>query len=76
MFLIIPLLLVNPVVDGRLPRQNLALLEPESNLLLGVLDAVGAVADVAAGLQAVVAADGARGRGKGVGGAEDGCRGE
>jgi hypothetical protein len=61
-------------VDGRLPRQNLTVLEPESNLLLGVLNAVGAVADVAAGLQAVVATDGAGGRGKGVGGTEDGWR--
>lgn len=42
------LLLVDPVVLSGLPALNLALLEPESNLLLGGLDSVGAVADVAA----------------------------
>jgi hypothetical protein len=41
-------LLVDPVELGLLPALDLALLEPESNLLLGVLDAVAAVADVAA----------------------------
>lgn len=41
-------LLVDPVELGRLPGLNLAVLEPEGNLLLGVLDAVAAVADVAA----------------------------
>lgn len=42
------LLLVDPVVLSRLPPLDLALLEPESNLLLGGLDGVRAVADVAA----------------------------
>ena len=42
------LFLVDPVVLGLLPALDLALLEPESNLLLGRLDGVGAVADVAA----------------------------
>jgi len=69
------LLLVNPVVLSALPALDLALLEPESNLLLAVLDAVGAVADVAADVEGVVAADGAGGRGKGVGGTEDGATG-
>jgi hypothetical protein len=41
------LLLVNPVVLGALPALDLTLLEPESDFLLGVLDGVGAVADVA-----------------------------
>ena len=30
-----------------LVRDNLAFLEPQSNLLLGIVDAVGAVADIA-----------------------------
>ena len=42
------LLLVHPVVLSRLPGLDLALLEPERDLLLGILDAVAAVADVAA----------------------------
>jgi hypothetical protein len=42
-------LLVDPVVLGGLPAVELVLLEPESNLLLGVLDGVGTVADVAVG---------------------------
>jgi hypothetical protein len=65
-------LLVNPVELGGLPGDNLTLLEPESNLLLGVLDGVGTVADVAADVDGEVATDGAGGRGKGVGSTEDG----
>lgn len=38
---------VDPVESHLLPRDDLVLLEPEVNLLLGVLDRVGAVADVA-----------------------------
>jgi hypothetical protein len=45
--LTVNLLLVNPVVLSRLPWDDLAILEPESNLLLGILDTVGTVADVA-----------------------------
>lgn len=41
-------LLVDPVEGGALPGDELLRLEPEGNLLLGVLDAVGTVADVAA----------------------------
>lgn len=41
-------LLVDPVEGVGLVGLDLALLEPQSDLLLGVLDAVGAVADVAA----------------------------
>lgn len=66
-------LLVDPVVLGRLPAEDLTLLEPERNLLLGVLDGVGTVADVAADIDGVVTTDGARGGGKGVGGTEDGA---
>lgn len=40
-------LLVDPFSLAVLVRDDLALFEPESNLLLGVLDAVGAVADIA-----------------------------
>jgi hypothetical protein len=64
--------LVDPVELGSLVGDGLALLKPESNLLLGVLNGVGTVADVAADIDSVVATDGARGRGKGVGGTEDG----
>ena len=42
------LFLVDPVVGGLLPGLHLLGLEPESDLLLGGLDGVGAVADVAA----------------------------
>lgn len=42
------LFLVDPLVLGGLPALDLALVEPESDLLLGRLDGVGAVADVAA----------------------------
>ncbi len=64
-------LLVDPVKLGGLPADEVLLLEPESNLLLGVLDGVGAVADVAADVDGEVTTDGARGGGKGVGGTED-----
>ena len=69
------LFLVNPVVLGGLPALDLTLLEPESDLLLAVLDAVGAVADVAANVEGEVTTDGAGGRGEGVGGTEDGAAG-
>lgn len=65
-------LLIDPVELGRLVRLDLALLEPESNLLLGVLDGVGTVADVAANIDGEVTTDGSRAGGKGVGGTEDG----
>ena len=64
-------LLVDPVEASLLPALDLAVLEPESNLLLGVLDGVGAVADVAADIDGEVATDGAGGRGGGVGGTEE-----
>jgi hypothetical protein len=69
------LFLVNPVVLSALPALDLTLVEPEGNLLLAVLDAVGAVADVAANVDGVVTTDGARGGGEGVGGTEDGAAG-
>ncbi|KAF2024294.1 hypothetical protein EK21DRAFT_104780 [Setomelanomma holmii] len=68
-------LLIDPVKLSALPALDLALLEPQSNLLLAVLDAVGAVAHVAAHVERVVAADGAGRRGERVGGAEDGAAG-
>jgi hypothetical protein len=67
-------LLVDPVKLGALVADHVAILEPESDLLLGVLDAVGAVADVAADIDGEVAADGTRGRGKRIGGTEDGWK--
>jgi hypothetical protein len=68
-------LLVDPVVLGGLPAVELVLLEPESDLLLGVLDGVGTVADVATDVNGEVATDGAGGRGRGVGGTEEGTAG-
>lgn len=44
------LFLVDPVVLALLPGLDFAVLEPKSNLLLGVLDGVAAVADVAANI--------------------------
>jgi len=68
-------LLVDPVELSRLPALDLALLEPQGNLLLAVLDRVGAVAHVAADVERVVATDGTGRRGERVGGAEDGAAG-
>lgn len=44
------LVLVHPRLVGLLPGVDLLLLEPEVDLLLGRVDAVGAVADVAANI--------------------------
>ena len=60
-------LLRDPVDSGRLPADELLGLEPERDLLLRGLDGVGAVADVAADLDAEVSPDGARLRVLGVG---------
>lgn len=68
-------LLIHPVELSRLPALHLTLLEPEGNLLLSILDAVAAVAHVAAHVDGVVAADSARAGGEGVGGTEDGAAG-
>jgi len=56
---------------SRLPFQDIALFEPESNFLLGILNAVGAVAYVAAYVDRVVATDGAWCCVARVGGAEE-----
>lgn len=58
-----------------LPLEELRGGEPEVDLLLGVLDGVGAVADVAADVQGVVATDGAGSGGQGVGSTQDGTAG-
>ena len=47
-------LLVDPVNRVRSPVQDLVFFEPKRDLLLGVLDRVGSVADVAADLNAEV----------------------
>lgn len=47
------LLLVDPVVLSGLPGLNLTLLEPESNLLFGVLDGVGTVADIPSNVSSI-----------------------
>lgn len=65
-------LLVDPVKLSRLPRLDLFLGKPESDLLLRTLDTIGAVADVPTNIDSVVTTNGAGSRGKGVGGTEDG----
>jgi hypothetical protein len=52
-------LLVDPLGAVALVVDDLTLLEPESNLLLGVLDAVGAVADISADVNGEVTYTGA-----------------
>merc|ERR1712000_392958 len=64
------LLLVHPGLGGERVVDNV-LAEPQLNLLLGALDRVRAVADVAANLDAKVAADGAGERVVGAGLAEE-----
>jgi len=64
-------LLVDPVKLAVFVGLNLTLLEPESNFLLSIFDAVGTVADVTANINGIVTTDGARGRGERVGGTED-----
>jgi hypothetical protein len=68
-------LLVNPAELSRLPLNDLILLEPKRNLLLRILDAVAAVADVAADIDGEVATDSAWEGVLGVGGTEDGTAG-
>lgn len=67
-------LLVDPVELSRLVLLNLALLEPKGNLFLGILNAVGAVADVATNVDGEVTTDGAGGGSQRVGGAEEDYR--
>jgi hypothetical protein len=67
--------LIDPVVLGRLPALDLLRLEPESDLLLGTLDTVGAVADIATNIDGIVSSDGTRGRCERVRGAKDGWTG-
>ena len=52
------------------PSDELSLGEPEGDLLVSCLDGIGAVDDVATDVDAEVAADGARLRVEGLGGAE------
>jgi len=65
-------LLVDPVELSRLPALDLLRLEPQSNFFLCALNAVRAVADIAADVDGIVTTDSAGGRGKRVGGTEDG----
>jgi hypothetical protein len=67
-------LLVDPAGLSGLVADNVAVLEPESNLLLGALDGIGAVADVSADIDGEVTADGAGGGGQRVGGAKEDWR--
>ena len=66
-------LLVDPVELRALPRDNIAFVEPESNLLLGVLNRVGAMADIPADIDSEIPTDSARCRSKRVCGTEEGC---
>jgi len=66
-------LLVDPVELSRLPALDLLRLEPQSNFFLCALNAVRAVADIAADVDGIVTTDSAGGRGKRVGGTEDGA---
>ena len=55
-------LLVNPVLGMGLPVEDLTLLKPKGDLLLGIFNRVRSVADVATDLNAEITADSAWGR--------------
>ena len=67
--------LVDPGGLGGLPLDQLAGGEPEGDLLLGALNTVGSVADVATDIDSVVTTDGARGGVPGIGGTQNGAAG-
>jgi hypothetical protein len=52
--------------------ENLAFPKPESNFFLGIFNAIGTVADVAADVNSEVSADSTGGRGKWISSAENG----
>jgi len=58
-------------VLGRSPLHNFAVLEPEGNLLLGILNTVRAMTNIPAHINTVVASDGTWGRCERVGGTEE-----
>jgi len=65
-------LLVNPTLLSAGPARDFALAgEPQGYFLLGTIDSVGAVADVAPDIDGIVEADGARGGGERVGSTEN-----
>lgn len=64
-------LLVDPVELSLLPGVELLRLEPKGDLLLGGVDGVRAVADVAADIDGKITTDGARGGGERVGSTEE-----
>jgi len=68
-------LLVDPVELALLVTENLIVTEPQGNFFLGIFDAVGAVADVAADVKGEITADGARGGVKRVGCTKDNATG-
>ena len=55
-----------------LPALDLLFAEPQSNLLLGTLNTIGSVADIATNIDGVITSDGTWSGGKRVGGTEDG----
>ena len=63
-------LLVEPVLGVGFPVDELGLLKPQIQLLVGVLDRITSVADVSANFDAEITTDGTRGRFKWVGGSE------
>jgi len=65
------LLLVDPVVLSRLPLNDFTIIEPESYLLLGVLNAVGTVANVTPDVDSIVTTDGTWWGCERVGGTEE-----
>lgn len=65
-------LLIDPVELGSLVAVDLVRLEPQSDLLLGVLDAVRTVANIATNIDGIVTSDGTGSGGKRVGGTKDG----
>ena len=67
--------LVDPVELSVLVLLDLTFPEPQSNLFLGALDAIGAVTDVSANVDGIVASDGARGRCERVGSTKNGSAG-
>ena len=62
--------LVNPSLGSGLPGDQLLILEPQGDLLLGRLDSIGSVQDVAADLDAEVTTDGSGQGVSGVGGSQ------
>jgi hypothetical protein len=66
-------LLIDPIVQSGLVCLDLAFLEPEGNLLLGILNTIGTVANIPARFDRIIPSYCSWLRSKGVGGTEEGC---